>query len=219
MKKVALILAGCGVYDGSEIHEATLTMFYLEKAGFEIQYFAPDKQQRDVINHKEGSPVTETRNVLLESARISRGNIAPITELNVDNFDAVVFPGGFGAAKNLCSFAVDGANCEIDSYVSKAINEAVSKKKAVGAMCIAPVVVAKALKDSGLNPKLTIGTDKGTSDALKELNAEPIPAQVNEVVVDSGNKIVSTPAYMLGTKISEVASGIEKFVDELKKLV
>jgi enhancing lycopene biosynthesis protein 2 len=218
MSKVAVVLSGCGVNDGSEIHEATLTLLYLDQAKAEIHSFAPDKNQADVVNHVKGEGTSETRNVMVESARISRGEIRPLSELKVDEFDAVVFPGGFGAAKNLCTFAANGPDCSIDPEVQRVIVEANEKRKVIGAICIAPVVVARALKDSGVKPKLTIGTDQATSEALAKLNAQPVKAQVHEAVVDEANRIVSTPAYMLGPRISDVASGIQKFVGEVIRL-
>jgi len=218
MKNIGVILSGCGVFDGSEIHEATLTILYLDQAGAQIQFFAPDVEQLHVIDHLEQKPANEKRNVLKESARIARGSIAPLSEINIDALDAIVFPGGFGAAKNLCTYATDGTNCQVNPLVEQAIKKAHEKEKAIGAICIAPVLVARALKDTGANPKLTVGTDEATMGHLKELNADPVPALVNEAVVDERNKIVSTPAYMLGTRISEVASGIEKLVERLLSL-
>jgi enhancing lycopene biosynthesis protein 2 len=219
MKKVAVVLSGCGVYDGSEIYEGTCTLLYLDQNDAEITCFAPKKKQYHVIDHTEGKPIEgESRDVYTESARLARGQIKPITELKVDDFDAVVFPGGFGAAKNLCTFAFDGSDCDIDSEVARVISETVDKKKVLGAICIAPAVVARALKDSGKNPKLTVGTDQATMDALKAMNAEPEAKQVTEITVDETNRIVSTPAYMLGQRISEVAAGIEKLVKKVLEM-
>ncbi|MBN2226712.1 MAG: isoprenoid biosynthesis glyoxalase ElbB [candidate division Zixibacteria bacterium] len=213
MKKVGVILAGCGVYDGSEIHEAVLTLLYLDQAGAEIHCFAPDKDQLHVVNHLTGQPVEgDKRNVLVESARIARGEIRPLSDMKLDQLDAVIFPGGFGAAKNLCTFAVDGPACEIDPHVIGVIADAIAKKKTIGAICISPVVVARALKDSGASPELTIGQDPGTNEALTALRAKPVNAKVDDIVVDQKHKIVTTPAYMLGPRISNVAAGIEKLV-------
>lgn len=211
--KVGVVLSGSGVFDGSEIHEATLTLLYLDQAGAEVKCFAPDVDQREVVDHATSeSQASEKRNCLKESARIARGEIKALSEMNVADFDAVILPGGFGAAKNLCSFAVDGPGCEINTEVEKAIQDAVAQGKVVGAICIAPAVVARALKDSGKNPVLTIGTDAGTADGLRALNATHQDAQVSEIVVDEANRIVTTPAYMLGQRISEVAEGIEALV-------
>jgi enhancing lycopene biosynthesis protein 2 len=219
MSKVAVVLAGCGVFDGSEIHEATLTLLYLDQANSETTCFAPDKPQMHVVNHSVGEPAEgESRNIMAEAARISRGNIKPLADLKVADFDALIFPGGFGAAKNLCSFAVDGPECSIDSDVERVTREAVEQGKVIGTICIAPAITARALRDTDVNPKLTVGTDQGTMDALKTMNAEPVAANVTDIVVDEKNRIVSTPAYMLGQRISEVATGIEKLVNQVVKM-
>ena len=216
MKKVAVVLSGCGVYDGAEIHEAVLTLLYLDQAGAQVQCFAPDKPQMHVINHLKGEVSEgETRNMLIESARIARGSIKPLTELDVDQFDAVVFPGGFGVAKNFCTFAVDGPNCRIDDDVQRVIRDAVTKGKVIGTICISPACTARALQGEIDGARLTIGTDKGTMDALKTMKAEPVSAEVTDIVVDEKLKIVSTPAYMLGPNIANVAKGIEKLVKQV----
>lgn len=218
MKRIGVVLSGCGVYDGSEIHEAVLSLLYLDQAGAEVQCFAPDKPQRDVINHLTGEPADEQRNVLVEAARIARGNIKPLSELNVEALDGIVFPGGFGAAKNLSAFAVEGPAGEVDPGVAAAIQSAVDLGKVVGTICIAPAVVAKALEGTGRNPRLTIGTDEETAQALEAMAAGHCPCSVSELCVDEANKIVSTPAYMLGQSISEVATGIEAFVKKVLEL-
>jgi enhancing lycopene biosynthesis protein 2 len=218
MKKVAVVLSGCGVMDGAEIHEATCTLLYLDQAGAEVQCYAPDKPQMHVVDHLKNEPSGESRNVMAEAARISRGSIKPLSELKMADFDAVVFPGGYGAAKNLCTFATEGADCTVDADVSRIVKDAVERSKVVGAMCIAPAAVAKALSDTGLNPKLTVGEDQGTMDALKAMNSNAQPAKTTEIVIDDKNKIVSTPAYMMGTRISEVAEGIEKLVKKVVEM-
>lgn len=220
MARVAVVLSGCGVYDGSEIHEAVLTLLYLDKAGAEIRCFAPDKPQMHVVNHLTGQPVEgETRNVLVESARIARGEIQPLSELKMDVFDAVVFPGGFGAAKNLCTFASDGDRCEIDPDVCRVIQDTVNKGKVVGAICISPALVARALKDTEANPIVTIGTDAATAGAIRAMGAENEPHSVSEIAVDVKNKIVTTPAYMLGPTIASISTGIEKLVGKVMELI
>lgn len=219
MRKVAVVLSGCGVFDGSEIHEAVLTLYFLNKAEAEVKCFAPDKAQLHVIDHITQAPQNgPDRNVLIESARIARGEIKDLSNLNISEFDAVIFPGGLGAAKNLCTFGVDGTSCEIDPIVASVIQATLQAKKVLGAICIAPVLVAIALKDTDAHPKLTIGTDEGTKASLAELGAQPVDAQVNEIVVDETNKIVSTPAYMLANSISEAAEGIEKLVKEVLEM-
>ncbi len=220
MKKVGVILSGCGVFDGSEIHEATLCLLYLDRAGVEVHCFAPDVEQLHVVDHATQQAEEGTqRNCLREAARIARGEIGPLSDLRVDELDALILPGGFGAAKNLCTFAVDGPRCDINAEVAAAIRDAVAHGKVVGAICIAPALVARALRDTGTNPVLTIGNDTATADALRSLNATHRDAAVSEIVVDERNRIVSTPAYMLAQRISEVASGIEKLVDGVVSLI
>ncbi len=219
MTRVSVILSGCGVYDGTEIHEAVLTLLYLDREGAEVQCFAPDKPQIHVVDHLSGQPSErETRNVLVESARIARGKILPLSELNMDRFDAVVFPGGFGAAKNLCTFASQGDQCDIDPEASRVILEAVDKKKVIGAICISPALIARALQGTGLKPVVTIGTDAATAGAIRALGAENVPLSVKEIAVDEKSKIVSTPAYMLGTSIAQVSLGIEALIQKVVSL-
>ncbi len=220
MAQVGVVLSGCGVFDGSEIHEAVLTLLYLDQAGVNVSCFAPDKPQSHVVNHLTMQPVEgESRNVLIESARIARGEIKPVSELNMDQLDAVIFPGGFGAAKNLCTYAVDGDACDIDPDVARVIKDAHSKGKVIGAICISPVTVARALKDQGVKAELTIGSDAATAGSLRALGSENKAAAVHEIVVDETNKIVSTPAYMLGPNIANVAKGIQKLVEKVLAMV
>lgn len=220
MANVAVVLSGCGVMDGSEIHESVLALLYLDQAGAKVQCFAPDKPQMHVVNHLTNQPVEgETRNVLVESARIARGNIQPLARLNMDQYDAAIFPGGYGAAKNLCTFAVDAERCEIDADVARVIQDAVAKKKVVGAICISPVLVARALKEKGISTKLTIGSDAATAGAIRAMGSENVPRSVQEILVDETNKIVSTPAYMLGPSIAHVAKGIEQLVKAVLQMI
>lgn len=220
MAKVAVVLSGSGVYDGSEIHEATLTLLYLAEAGAEVQCFAPDKNQMHVIDHLKGETAAgEIRNVLVESARIARGNIKPLDQLKAPDFDVLIFPGGFGAAKNLCTFAVDGAACTVDEDVKRVVLEFHSAGKLVASMCIAPAIVARVLGEKGLKPRLTIGTDRDTAAALETMGAEHVDCAVDEIVVDEANKLVSTPAYMLGPGIGDISKGIGNLVRTVVELV
>lgn len=215
-KKIGVVLSGCGVFDGSEIHEAVLTLYFLDKKGADILIMAPDMDQMHVVNHLTGKPSEkEVRNVLVESARIARGKIKNIKDVSVNEIDALVFPGGFGAAKNLTTFAVNGANCEVNEDVKKLVKEVVTHKKPLVAICIAPVLVAKALEGTGIKTSITIGNDEGVADAIKNMGAVHVTCPVKEAVVDKDNKIITSPAYMLGQSISEVAAGIEKTIDEL----
>jgi enhancing lycopene biosynthesis protein 2 len=216
-KKVGVVLSGCGVYDGAEIHESVITMLALNRRGAEMILCAPDKAQMHVVNHLTGD-VDEgaERNILVESARIARGDIRDVAEVSADEVDALILPGGFGAAKNLCDFAVAGADCTVDPDVASLVRAVHEQGKPVAAVCIAPALIAKVL--GGESPKLTIGNDADTAGALESMGATHVSCPVSEFVVDRERKIVSSPAYMLGQSISEVAEGIDKTVDALLDL-
>lgn len=216
MTRVGVVLAGCGVYDGAEIHEAALTLFFLDRAGAEIICMAPNADQMDVVNHIKGEATGEKRNILIESSRIARGNIRDMKEIGGSALDVLIFPGGFGAAKNLCDFAVKGPDCSVNPEVERLIKEMHGAKKPIGFICIAPVIAAKVL--GSFNPQLTIGNDPDTAEAIKKLGGKHVACTVDNIVVDAKNKVVTTPAYMLGPTISKVALGIEKLVNEVLKL-
>jgi enhancing lycopene biosynthesis protein 2 len=216
MAHVAVILSGAGVFDGSEIHEAVLTLLALDRAGAQVQCFAPNTEAK-VVNHLTKQESGEMRNVLAESARIARGQISDIAKANPNEFDAVVLPGGFGAAKNLCNYASKGAACEVEPNLRKFLTAMNRAGKPIGAICIAPVILAKALGMNG-SPRLTIGTEPETANNLETMGAEHISCPVDDVVVDAEQKIVTTPAYMLAQRIGEAAIGINKLVHEVLKL-
>jgi len=219
-KRVGVILSGCGVYDGAEIHESVITLLALDRAGAEVVIMAPDRDQMHVINHQTGDvEIGETRNILIESARIARGPIRNVADVESDELDALVLPGGFGAAKNLCNFAVKGSDCLIDAGVSYIIQEMHRAGKPIVAMCIAPAVAVKALTDDGVKPKLTIGNDPDTAAGLEAMGGIHENQDASGVTVDLENKVISTPAYMLGQNISEVADGIENAISELMKII
>ncbi len=210
-KRIGVVLSGCGVYDGAEIHEAVITLLALDRLGAEVVACAPDRPQMHVIDHVKGEPVEgETRNVLVEASRIVRGEITDVAKVDADSLDAVILPGGFGAAKNLCDFAVKGPDCDVDAGVAKLIGAIHAAGKPIGAICIAPAVIAKVLGDKA--PTLTIGDDADTAAGLEKLGARHQEQKVDEICFDETNKIVSTPAYMCAKSISEAASGIEKLV-------
>ena len=213
-KKVAVILAGCGVFDGSEIHEAVITILNLHKLGADITFFAPNVSQADVVNHLEGKPDLSSRNVLVESARIARGSIFDLANFNATDFDAVVFPGGFGAAKNLCTFAFDGSQCSVNGDVQKVINAMLSNNKPMGFLCIAPVIAAKAI---GKGVNLTIGTDTTTASAIEAMGAKHVNCSADDFVVDETFKVYSTPAYMLASNTAEIDSGVSKMLISMLK--
>jgi enhancing lycopene biosynthesis protein 2 len=216
MTRVAVILSGAGVFDGSEIHEAVLTLLALDRAGVQVKCFAPNTEAK-AVNHLTQQETGETRNVLVESARISRGKITDLAKADPNDFDAVVLPGGFGAAKSLCSYAGKGAACEVEPSLRRFLTAMNRAGKPIGAICIAPVVLAKALGMNG-SPRLTIGTDPETANNLETMGAEHISCPVDDVVVDAEQKIVTTPAYMLAQRIGEAAIGINKLVHEVLKL-
>jgi enhancing lycopene biosynthesis protein 2 len=215
MPRVAVVLSGCGYLDGAEIHESVVTLLALDRAGAEVQCLAPDKPQRDVVDHRTGQAVEgESRNVLAESARIARGEIKDVAGARADEFDAVVVPGGFGAAKNLSSFAVEGPGCSVDAGVESLLRDAHAAGKPIGLICIAPNIAAKLFP--GVD--LTIGSDQATASALEQMGAHHKTCAVEDFVCDEKAKVVSCPAYMLGPGIKDVAAGIEKLVGEVLRL-
>ncbi|MFN3017063.1 isoprenoid biosynthesis glyoxalase ElbB [Vibrio coralliilyticus] len=215
MKKIAVILSGSGVFDGAEIHESVLALHAIEKQGASWHCFAPNIEQLHVINHITGEEMAETRNVLTEAARIARGNIEDVAKLNAEDFDAILLPGGFGAAKNLTDFAVNGAECSINTHVASACRAFAQARKPAGYLCIAPAIIPM-IYDNGV--KGTIGNDEATASAFNALGGEHIICKVDEIVFDEEHKVLSTPAYMLAGNISQAASGIEKLVSKLVEI-
>ncbi len=213
-KKIAVVLAGSGVYDGSEIHEATLSLYAISKNGGESQIFAPNIDQHHVVNHITGEEMDETRNVLVESARIARGDIKDLAEFKANDFDAILFPGGFGVAKNLCSLAFDGADCKVNLGVEKVIKEMHEAKKPIAALCIAPALIAKVITGA----EVTIGDDEGTVGAIEAMGSHHKQAGHGEVVIDMKNKIVTTPCYMLDATIAQIGEGAENVVKALMEM-
>ena len=219
MKRVAVILSGCGVFDGAEIHESVLTLLALDRANARAVCAAPDVLQHHVVNHLTRQPAQgETHNVLVESARIARGHIVPLSQLKVADVDAVILPGGFGAAKNLCNFAIKGAEATIQPEVARLLKEMAAAKKPIGAICIAPALIAATLGKE-VHPQVTIGTDAGTAAAITATGSTHQDCPVREFVVDKANRIVTTPAYMLAESIGEAAEGIEKTVKAVLELI
>jgi enhancing lycopene biosynthesis protein 2 len=211
MKKFAVILSGCGVFDGAEIHEATLSMYAIKKQGADYDVFAPDIMQHHVVNHITGDEMPEARNVLVESARIARGKIQPLSKFNPAEFDALLLPGGFGAAKNLSTFAFDGPDCKVNTDVEKAVKGIYEAGKPIGALCIAPVLLAKILGKGDL----TIGQDKGTAEAVEKLGAHHKNTVHGEVVFDKENKLFTTPCYMLEANIAQIGEGAENIIKSM----
>jgi enhancing lycopene biosynthesis protein 2 len=218
MKYVAVILAGCGFLDGSEIRESVLTFLALDTEGAKYKIFAPNKDQHHVIDHLKGEEVVgATRNVLEESARIARGEIEDLVHLNAGDFDALIIPGGFGVAKNMCSFAFDGSAASVDQQVAAKLQDFKRADKPIGAICIAPALVALSFSDQ--KPTLTIGDDQDTAAELEKLGAKHQNCATFDCVVDVAHKIVTTPAYMDDSaNIADVYSGISKLVKNVLKL-
>lgn len=214
-KKVAVILSGCGVYDGAEIHESVITLLRLDQRGAQVQCFAPNIAQMHVIDHLTGEQMPESRNVLVESARIARGEVKDIREADAKDFDALIVPGGFGAAKNLSNFAVEGANCTVHPDVLALAEAFADACKPVGLICISPALAAKIY---GPGVVCTIGKDAGTSAAVVKMGGTHEECDVHDIVEDVQRKLVTTPAYMEAKSISEAASGIYKLVDRVLEL-
>ncbi|MHB8121719.1 MAG: isoprenoid biosynthesis glyoxalase ElbB [Desulfuromonadaceae bacterium] len=217
MKKIGVVLSGCGVYDGSEIHEAVLTLLAIDRQGCEAVCMAPAGGFA-VTNHLTGQQGGEQRDVLVESARIARGKIRDIKEVKAAELDAIMFPGGFGAAKNLSDFAVKGAAAGVNPDVARLLKEMAAAGKPIGAVCIAPVLLAAVLGKE-YSPTVTIGNDAATADEIVKCGAKHNECQVSGCVVDRKNKIVTSPAYMLANRISEVAEGIDACVKEVVGLI
>ncbi|OKP03434.1 isoprenoid biosynthesis glyoxalase ElbB [Xenorhabdus eapokensis] len=216
MKSVAVILSGCGVYDGSEIHESVLTMLSLSRLGAEVSFFSPDELQHHVINHLNGEEKSESRCIMEESARLTRGNIQPLSKVNIDELDALIIPGGFGAAKNLCNFAFKGSDCEINKELLSIVRNMHQQGKPMGFMCIAPVMVSKIL---GKPIKVTIGNDPATVTQIEKMGGIHVACPVDDIVIDFENKIVTTPAYMLAESLAQAEKGIDKLVRKILEII
>jgi enhancing lycopene biosynthesis protein 2 len=216
-KRVGVILAGSGYLDGAEIQEATLTLLFLDRKGAKVTAMAPDVAQMHVVDHLKGEPAAaEKRNVLAEAARITRGNIQDVRNVKATDLDALILPGGYGAAKNLCTFATEGVKLQVNPDVERLVRDMASAGKPLGFVCISPVIAAKVL--GAKKVKLTIGNDPGTAAAVNALGAVHVDSPVDQIVVDERNKVVSTPAYMLGPTIAPVAAGIEKLVSAVLEM-
>lgn len=213
---VGVVLSGCGFKDGSEIHESVLTLLALDRAGAEARCFAPDVAQAQVVNHLTGKPVKQKRNVLQESARIARGRIEDVALADPSTLDALVLPGGFGAAQNLCTFAADGARATVDPGVARLVRAMHAARKPIAGICIAPALLALVLGSEHV--ALTIGDDAGTARVLESLGATHLVCPVQSYAVDEAHRLVTTPAYMLGPSIRHVAQGIERAIDALLQL-
>jgi len=212
-KKIGVLLSGCGVFDGSEIHESVLTLLTLDRAGVETICMAPNMDQLHVINHLTQETTDEKRNVLVESARIARGEIKDLKDIGASDIDALIIPGGLGAVKNLSDFAIKGTEATVHPEVKRILEEMAASGKPIGAICIAPATLTKTLSDR--KPEVTIGNDLNTASAIESMGGQHKESDVSEIHVDQKNRLVTTPAYMLGPGIKDVAAGIEKLVNQV----
>ena len=219
MKKVGVLLSGCGVNDGAEIHESVITMLALDRAGVEMVLMAPNIDQMHVVNHYTGQEMDEYRNVLVESSRIARGNIKDMAEISANDMDALIIPGGFGVAKNLCDYAMAGPDCSINPDVYRLISELKLLNKPIGAICIAPAMMAKILGELDESANMTIGFDETTSKDIEAMGSVHVECQVSEMVVDGEKNLVTTPAYMEAKTIKDAADGIEKLVKQVLSMI
>ena len=219
MKKIGVLISGCGVNDGAEIHESVITMLALDRAGVEAVMMAPNIDQMHVVNHYTGQEMDEFRNVLVESSRIARGNIKDMAEVTGNDIDALIIPGGFGVVKNLCDYAMAGSECSINPDVFRLVTEVHLLQKPIGAICIAPAMMAKILGEQDESAEMTIGSDESTANDIKTMGSTHVTCSVTEMVVDKEKKIITTPAYMEAQSIKEAAEGIEKLVVEILSMV
>ena len=219
MTKVGILLSGCGVNDGAEIHETVITMLALDRSGAEMVLMAPNIDQMHVVNHYTGQEMDEFRNVLVESARIARGDIKDMAEVTGNDIDALIIPGGFGVAKNLCDYAMAGPECSINPDVYRLVSEVHLLQKPIGAICIAPAMMAKILGEQDESAEMTIGSDATTAKDIQSMGSTHVSCPVEEMVIDKEKKIVTTPAYMEAQSIKEAAAGIEKLVAQILSMV
>ena len=219
MPKVGVVLSGCGHQDGAEIHESVLTLLALDKAGADVLIMAPDMNQFHVINHLNGQEMPSTRNILVESSRIARGDIVDVATVSGHQLDALIFPGGTGMAKNIFDYAMSGPNCTIISDVKRLVVEILEADKPLGAICIAPVMVAKVMEYLGRSGKVTGGCNAEITDDIQTMGVTTEQATEVYIVVDEKNKVVTTPAYVEAKSIKEAAVGIEKLVKKVLEMI
>lgn len=211
MKKFAVVLCGCGPMDGSEIHESVMTLLAIDRNECQYTIFAPDADQFHVVNHYTKEVMNEKRNMLVEAARIARGDIHPLTKLKASDFDAIVFPGGYGAAKNLFNYAIKGTKAVVDAEVERVIKDFHASRKPIGALCISPVLMAKVLG----NITITVGTDEKTIHDVETFGAQHINTQQTEVIADKENMVFTTPCYMLPATIADIADCAENLIETI----
>jgi len=218
-KKIGVILSGCGYLDGAEIQESVLTLLAIDRAGASAICMAPDVDQMHVVNHMSQTEMPERRNVLTEAGRIVRGQIQDVKTVSAADLDALILPGGYGAAKNLSDFALKGADCTVQPDVARLLGDILKAQKPIGVICIAPAVMAKVAQESGDAVTLTVGNDADTAAALTQMGATHVEREVDDIVIDKHRKIVSTPAYMLPDRLTRIEKGISKLVHAVIELI
>jgi enhancing lycopene biosynthesis protein 2 len=224
--RIGVLISGCGVYDGAEIQEVVLTLLAIEEMGAEAVCISIDEPQHHVVNHLTGEELPESRNMMIEAARISRGKVSEIGQIAPSDIDGLVIPGGFGSAKNFTDWAFRGPEGIINPKVKLLIVNMINIGKPIAALCVSPVVVAKALEGSSLNPSLTIGSDKEASPydissfsvGLEQTGATIAMKSVREILVDTENKIITAPCYMMDASITDVRKNIRSAVEALRDL-
>jgi len=219
MQKVGVVLAGCGAKDGAEIHESVLTLLALDRAGVKVRIMAPNIDQFHVVNHSTDNEYKSKRNVLSEAARIARGDIVPLEDIKSDELDALIFPGGTGMAKNIFNYIIEGPNFTVIKDVESLTRDMIRKNKPIGAICIAPVMIAKILQNMNRGGKVTGGFDEKISADIESMGINIKKVDARNIVVDNKNKIVSTPAYVEAKSIKDVAIGIDKLVNKVLEMV
>lgn len=218
--KAGVLLSGSGVMDGSEIHEAVLTLLHLDKNNLDIICMAPNQNQTRVVNHSSNEITkTDTRNMLAESARIARGEIKDLSAIDSEEIDMLILPGGFGAAVNLCSFADEGPSCSVNPEVEKLVNEMIDKNKPIGALCIAPALIARIFGKREIKVQLTIGNDPDTANAINKMGAEHIDCPVSRAIIDRKNRVVTAPAYMLAKNITDVELSVKAMIEGILEIL
>lgn len=225
--RIGVLLSGNGVYDGSEIHEAVLSLLAIDEAGAEWICLAPNYNQHHVINHLTGEEMPESRNILAEAARIARGNIKDISGFDIDEIDGLVLPGGFGAAKNFSSWAFQGPAGDVNPQVKEFIQKVMKAGKPIAALCVSPVVIAKTLQGTEAKPTLTLGTDasaspydiKGFNEGITSVGAQAQMKDITEIAVDEKNKIISAPCYMMEVSIKQVRANSKMAIDKLVEMI
>lgn len=223
---IGVLLSGNGVYDGAEIQEAVLTLLAIDEMGWNAVCISVDKPQHHVINHLTGEVMDESRNMLVEAARIARGQITPIDSISPADIDALVIPGGFGSAKNFTSWAFDGPESTILPEVKLLLVNLVNVGKPIVALCVSPVVVAKAFEGSSIHPTLSLGSASESSpydinsfnEGLRATGAIAQERTIREVLIDPTNRIICAPCYMMDARITEINANIKQAMVALNEI-